>query len=155
MTPLYEIKNAPEAKRLGKLLLLAVLLWLLGFALLSQSLYFIRSGRERLDEADSIMKAASIVRSYPSFNAAASREPLSDISYVIDYLKLKDRVGQMSSGQSGLLLSIDRLHPEEFTALVESITEKGLYIKTAEIRAMSSGKDGRLINVMFAIGVEE
>ena len=104
---------------------------------------------------DSILKAASIVRSYPSFNTAASREPLSDISYVIDYLKLKDRVGQMSSGQSGLVLSIDRLHPEEFTALVESITEKGLYIKTAEIRAMSSGKDGRLINVTFAIGVEE
>lgn len=155
MIPLHELKNMPEAKKLGHLLLFVGLVWLLGFVLLSDALYILRHSKERLGEADSILNAATMIKSYPSHKTPEGKEPLSAISSVIDSLGLKERVAQMNSGASGLTLQVERLYPEEFTNLVESISINGLYIKTAEIRAISSGKDGRLLNVTFAIGGEE
>ena len=155
MITLYEIKNMPDARRVGRVVLLALIIWLLGFILLFQGLHLLERGREYIGETDSILKAANIVRSYPVLSTVSDGESLPEISSVIDFLGLKNRVSQMNSSQSGLVFSVEKIHTEELASLIESISEKGLYIKTAEIRAISSAKDGRLINATFAIGGEE
>ena len=48
-------------------------------------------------------------------------------------------------------MQINRLYPGELTKLVEELTKNGLEVKTAEIRAMRSEKEGRLINITLAI----
>ena len=154
MIALKDIRDLPEAKRLLKLACIAASLWGIGFVLMSGALFSLTSARLRLEESDRIINAANTVKSYPSRGDTAKSEPIAAVSALTDSLGFKDRVGQMSSSPSGLVVQINRLYPGELTKLVEELTKNGLEVKTAEIRAMRSEKEGRLINITLAIAGE-
>ncbi len=151
MISFQELKSMPEANRLLKLVLFALLVWLLGLVFLLNANGISRQNKERLGETDSIMNAAVMIKSYPKQDTSPGREPLTAVSSIIDSLGLKDRVGQMNSGTSGIVLQVNGIYPDELTNFIEAILRNKLSIKTAEIRAMSSGKEGRLINVTVAL----
>ncbi len=151
MIALKDIRDLPEAKRLLKLACIAASLWVIGFVLMSGALFSLNSARLRLEESDRIINAANTIKSYPNSGTDSKSEPIAAISALTDSLGLKDRVGQMSSSASGLVVQINRIYPEELTKLVEGLSKNGLEIKTAEIRAMRSEKEGRLINITLAI----
>ena len=60
-------------------------------------------------------------------------------------------MAQLASSPSGLVLQLNRLYRDEFVKLAEDIGKNGLSVNTAEIRAFSSNKDGRLINVTLTV----
>jgi hypothetical protein len=147
MAGLDEIKNMPEANRLGKLALFSLLIWLLGLVLMSRASTVFCENKDRLKEADIVLNAAAVIKSYPAQPAASAADPMSEISSVIDSLNLKDRIGQISSGAGGTVLQVNGLYIEELEDLISALSRRGLSVKTAEIRAMPYGKGLRLINM--------
>ncbi len=150
MIKFEELREIPEAVKLGKLAVFACGLWLLGLVVLSNALFLMHTNAERLREADGVLNVATVVKSYPARSYASGKEPLTAVSEIVDSLGVKDRVSQMSSSASGLVVQIDRLYPEELTNLAEGLSKSGLSVSTAEIRA-ATGKEGRLITATFAL----
>jgi hypothetical protein len=139
-----ELKSLPAYKKFSRLALLTVLIWLLGFVLLSNALLMIDSARSNLSDAERIASAASEVRAVSGGAATPGKEPLSEVSEIIDELNIRDRIGQMSSGPSGLVLRINNMTMAELTGLSESLAAKGLNVKSAELRAMNAGGGRRI-----------
>ena len=152
MIQLQDVRTMPEAKRLAKLAAIAGGIWLLGFILLSNALYMMHGREERLDECGRVLNAGSVIKSYPAMKVSEGREPVAAVTSITDSLQLKERVAQLNSGPSGLVIQINKLYPEELTKLIEELAAAGLSARTAEIRALSYGSDGgRLINVTLAL----
>ncbi|MDO4987838.1 MAG: type II secretion system protein GspM [Synergistes sp.] len=148
-----EINSLPEAKRLHKAVVIAAVIWLVAVVVFVFALSAMSANRERLDEAGRVLNGAMTIKSYPALGTGAEgKEPLAALSEIVDKLGLQSNVVQMSSSSSGLLLQISRLYNDDFTKLIEDIDKNGLTIKTAEIRAVSSQKDGRLIDATVTIG---
>lgn len=153
MISFKDVRDLPEARRLGKFAAAALCVWVVGFILLMAALSVMGNEAERLADSDKVLSAGCIVKSYPVLNAPAGQEPVAALSAITDSLGLRERVTQMNSGPSGLVLEMNGLYPEELTRLIEEISRGGLSIRTADIRGMSSGggKGGRLINVAIAL----
>jgi hypothetical protein len=149
---LQDLRELPEAKRLAKLAAATACLWLVGLVLLFCASSASDEKRARLADCDGVLYAGGVVKSYPAQSAASGQEPVAAVASITDSLGLKERVAQMNSGPAGLTLQISSLYPEELTKFVEALSSAGLSVRTAEVRAMSSGGDkGRLINVTLAL----
>lgn len=147
-----DIRELPETKRLAKLAAAAAAVWLAGLILILCASSALEGKRERLADSDGVLYAGGVVKSYPAPGPAAGQEPVAAIASITDSLGLKERVAQMNSGPSGLVLQINGLYPEELTKLVEAVSDAGLSIRTADLRAMSAGSGrGRLINATLAL----
>lgn len=152
MITLHDLKDTADAKRFARAALAALLIWLLGFVLLANALYIMNASDARLKETDRILNAATIVKSYPNQSVSVGTEPLTAVSSVVEALGLKDRIGQMTGGSSGLVLQVNQLYPAELTGLLEELAGNGLSVKTAELRAMTAGKNGeRRINATIVL----
>lgn len=151
MIRFQELKTMPEAQRLMKLALLVLCIWVFGLILLSNALFLKSSAQRRLVEADGVINAASAIKAYPSRSVTLGQEPLSAISSVLDSLKLRDRVSQMSSSATGLVLQVNDLYVGEMSGLIEAISNSGLTIRTAEIRAISTNQSGRKMTISFVL----
>lgn len=138
---LSEIRKMAGYKKLLRLSLFTVVVWLLGAVLLSNALVMNGSARRGVEDAERITYAASSVHSSSGAAAPADKEPLSAVSEIIDKTGLKPRVSQMSAGASGLAVQINDLTSEELTALIGALSDGGLSVKTAEFRAL--GPDGK------------
>lgn len=147
-----EIRELPETKKLIRLGLLALLVWTVGAALFLEAAAVLNSSRERIVDAGRVLDAANTFYSYPSRNSEGDKEPLSLLTDTINELRLKDRVGLMNSGSLGLTVQMTELNGAEFVSLLKRLAEKGLQIKTADIRAITSAQKGRLINASMLIG---
>ena len=147
-----EIRELPETKKLIRLGLLALLVWTVGAALFLEAAAVLNSSRERIVDAGRVLDAANTFYSYPSRTSAEGKEPLSLLTDAINELSLKDRVGLMNSGSLGLTVQMTELNGAEFVSLLKRFAEKGLQIKTADIRAITSAQKGRLINASMLIG---
>ena len=77
---------------------------------------------------------------------------MSLLTDAINELSLKDRVGLMNSGSSGLTVQMTELNGAEFVSFLKRLSEKGLQVNTADIRAITSAQKGRLINASMLIG---
>ena len=150
-----EIRGLPETKKLTRLGLLALLVWTAGTALFLEASDILNSSKERIIDTGRILDAANTFYSYPSRNSAEGREPLSLLTDAINELSLKDRVGLMNSGSSGLTVQMTELNGEEFVSLLKRLSEKGLQVRTADIRAITSSQKGRLINASMLIGATD
>ncbi|MBQ9881759.1 MAG: hypothetical protein IJM42_04000 [Synergistes sp.] len=151
MIPLGELKGLPEAKRLKAAALVTLLIWAAAAAVFSFAHSLLKENERLLSDSGRVLSAAVKIRSYPQLEAAVEKEPLSVLSEVVDKLGLQDRVAQLASSPSGLVLQLNRLYRDEFVKLAEDIGKNGLSVNTAEIRAFSSNKDGRLINVTLTV----
>ncbi len=147
-----EIRGLPETKKLIRLGLLALLIWTVAAALFLEASAVLNSSKERVNDAGRVLAAANIFYSYPSRSSAGDKEPLSLLTDTINELGLKDRAGLMNSGSSGLTVQMNELNGAEFVSLLKRLSEKGLQVKTADIRAITSAQKGRLINASMIIG---
>ena len=147
-----EIRGLPETKKLIRLGLLALLVWTAGTAFFLEASSILNSSKDRVMDTGKILDAANTFYSYPSRTSAEGKEPLSLLTDAINELSLKDRVGLMNSGSSGLTVQMNELNGAEFVSLLKSLSEKGLQVKTADIRAITSAQKGRLINASMLIG---
>ena len=147
-----EIRELPETKKLIRLGLLALLVWTVGAALFLEAAAVLNSSRERIVDAGRVLDAANTFYSYPSRTSAEGKEPLSLLTDAINELSLKDRVGLMNSGSSGLTVQMTELNGAEFVSFLKRLSEKGLQVNTADIRAITSAQKGRLINASMLIG---
>lgn len=146
-----ELRDLPETKRLKQGIIVAAVIWLAALCVFSSALSALRANSDRLDDAERVLNAAVIVRGYPDRSAKSTGEPLSALSDALEKCKLKDRVAQLSSSQGGLVLQVNRLHTEELVEFVAEIQRRGLSVNSAEIRAINSQRDGRLINANMTI----
>ena len=147
-----EIRGLPETKKLIHLGLLALLVWTAGTAFFLEASAILNSSKERVTDTGKILDAANTFYSYPSRTSAKGKEPLSLLTDAINELGLKDRVGLMNSGSSGLTVQMTELNGAEFVSLLKRLSEKGLQVKTSDIRAITSVQKGRLINSSMLIG---
>ena len=147
-----EIRELPETKKLIRLGLLALLVWTAGTAFFLEASSILNSSKDRVMDTGKILDAANTFYSYPSRTSAEGKEPLSLLTDAINELSLKDRVGLMNSGSLGLTVQMTELNGAEFVSLLKRLAEKGLQIKTADIRAITSAQKGRLINASMLIG---
>lgn len=147
-----EIKGLLQTKKLVRLVLLSALIWTVGIVLFTEAAIVLNNSSDRLLDTGKILNAANIYRSYPSRTSAEGKEPLSALSDTIEELGFKDRAGLVNSGSSGLTVQITELNGAEFTSFLSLLSKKGLQVKTAEIRAITSSQKGRLINASILIG---
>lgn len=146
-----ELRELPETKRLKQGILVAAVIWIAAVFAFSSAISSLKTNEERLKDAERVLNTAVIVRGYPNRSEGNVREPLSAVSEILDKCELKSKVAQLSSSQGGLVLQVNRLYTDELVELVNEIQRSGLSIKNAEIRALSSQKDGRLINTTMTI----
>lgn len=147
-----EIRALPETKKLIRLVLLALFIWTAAAALFLEALAVLNSSKDRLIDAERILAAANSFYSYPSRNVQKDKEPLSLLTETINGLGLRDRVELMNSWASGLTVRMTDLNGLEFISLLKRLSENGLEIRTADIRAITSAQKGRLINASMVIG---
>ena len=147
-----EIRGLLQTKKLVRLALLSALIWTVGIVLFAEAAIVLNNSSDRLLDTGKILNAANIYRSYPSRTSAEGKEPLSTLSDAIEELGFKDRAGLVNSGSSGLTVQITELNGAEFTSFLSLLSKKGLQVKTAEIRAITSSQKGRLINASILIG---
>ena len=147
-----EIRGLPETKKLIRLGLLALLVWTAGTAFFLEASSILNSSKDRVMDTGKILDAANTFYSYPSRTSAEGKEPLSLLTDAINELSLKDRVGLMNSGSSGLTVQMNELNGAEFVSFLKRLSEKGLQVNTADIRAITSAQKGRLINASMLIG---
>ncbi|MDY9920313.1 MAG: hypothetical protein U2P59_00605 [Synergistota bacterium] len=147
-----EMRGLPETKKLIRLGLLALLVWTAGTALFLEASAILNSSKERIMDTGRILDAANTFYSYPSRSSAEGREPLSLLTDAINELNLKGQVGLMNSGSSGLTVQMTALNGAEFISFLKRLSEKGLQVRTADIRAINSAQKGRLINASMLIG---
>lgn len=141
----------PEAKRLKAAALITLLIWIAAAVVFSFAHSSLAENERRLSDSGHVLSAAVKIRSYPRLEKTADKEPLAVLSEVVDKLGLQDRVIQLASSSSGAALQLGRLYCDEFVKLAEDIGKNGLSVNTAEIRAFSSNKEGRLINVTLTV----
>ncbi|NLD05263.1 MAG: hypothetical protein GX672_05130 [Synergistaceae bacterium] len=147
-----EIRGLPESKKLVRLALLALLIWTVGTVLFLEASADLNSSKARVMDTGKIVDAANTFYSYPSRISSEGKEPLSILTETINELSLKDRVGLMNSGSSGLTVQMTELNGADFVSLLKLLSEKGLQVRTADIRAITSPRKGRLINASMLIG---
>lgn len=151
MISLDEMRTMPEFARLRRAVIVAAVIWLAVIAAAVFSLSLMSENERRLSDSERILNAATTIKSYPQRGAVSGAEPLTAVSAIIDKAGLQSKVSQLSSSPTGLVLQANRLYPGELGTLVDEMQKNRLNINTAEIRVLSSQRDGRLLNVSITI----
>lgn len=146
---LSEFREMPEARKISRLLLLAAVIWMAFLFLVLEIRDMGRVIGRDLSAGDQIINNAIVFRSYPAATRtkaapSTTEEPLTVLSQIVDALELRERMLQLQSNASGILLQLDKLYGEELEEFLATIESRGLTIKTAEIRSIPSGEE-RLI----------
>lgn len=148
------IKNTEGYPRLKKLLLINVVVWLLFLTVLNAAFLVRENSLTALNDTDMVLRGAMQISAYPVLKSDAQKggEPLTIVSAILDKLGLQGRVAQLASASSGsLALQVNRLYADELEALLKEIKDNGLAVNTAEIRALTSNQDGRLLNFNMTV----
>lgn len=147
------IKNTEGYPRLKKLLLTNAVVWLLFLTVLNAAFLVRENSVTALNDTDVVLRGAMRISAYPVVKSDAKKgEPLTIVSAILDKLGLQERVAQLASASSGsLALQVNRLYADELEALLKEIKDNGLAVNTAEIRALASNQDGRLLNFNMTI----
>ena len=148
-----EILRDGDFRKPASLCAAALIVWILLIALmLSSDASFgiasadLSSSRRVLDYAmqlKALPRAGNVVTDIPE-------EPLSALSNIIDALGLRDRMQQLQSNPSGIVVQLQRLYGDELGDLLGSIENNGLSVKTAEIRALPS-EEGKLLSATLTM----
>ncbi|MDR1944514.1 MAG: hypothetical protein LBQ19_06795 [Synergistaceae bacterium] len=152
MITLGEIREMPEARKLFTLYLTAFILWAILIALLLKIGGMEGEISRSLSAGDQIINAASVYRSYPVAEKQASAGQGADtfniVSEITDALGLGVRRSQLQASASGVSLQLDRIYGQEMAEFLKTAEERGLRVKTAEIKALPSN-EGRVLVATF------
>jgi type II secretory pathway component PulM len=155
MITIEEIREMPEAKRILRLFLIALVLW----GTLAAVILRIRSIGDEIASAlgsgDQVINVASAYRSYPdlrqpSSEAQSGTDSLAAVSEIVETLGLRSRMSQLQANASGVQLQLDRLYGSEMREFLNSIETRELRVRTAEVKTLST-PDGRVLNASFLL----
>ncbi len=153
MISFQELKDSPHVKKLKPLLLLGVLVWVLGFVILFQAL----GQRARFDaslaDVNAILQASAIYHSFPNRQSVKkeAEEPLTAISRIVEEGGMRDRLKQLASNPSGIVVQLDNLYATEFVKFLEGVAALGLVPQNIDLRAVPKD-DERLLSVSVIVG---
>jgi hypothetical protein len=82
--------------------------------------------------------------------ADAPDEPLGALSDIVDALGLRERMRQLQSNPSGIVVQIENMYGDELGDFLVSVEKGGLVIKTAEIRVLP-GENGRMLGATLTM----
>jgi hypothetical protein len=101
-----------------------------------------------ISSAGQVLDYAMQFRALPRTGNAAPRseDPLGALSQITDALGLRDRIRQLQSNTSGVVLQVEKMFGGELGELLYSAENRGLAVKTAEIRALP-GEGSRILSV--------
>ncbi|MDR1137312.1 MAG: hypothetical protein LBK91_03215 [Synergistaceae bacterium] len=134
---------------------LAAAAWVLCLAFAVETVSL--GGRLRADIVSSgrVVDYAAQFRALPrSGPAEAIGDPLGVLSQIVDALGLRDRLRQLQSNASGAVIQLDGLYGAELRDLLGAAEKRGLFIRTAEIRALP-GEGGRVLSVTIMVEPSE
>ena len=150
-----EIKNSPDIRRMSSTLLLGIFLWIAGFVFLSNTAELDQSAMDALHEANTIIQSASLYRSFPqgaqSTAPVSGVEVMSEVSRIVEEMKLRDKMQQLTSSPTGVSLQFERLYKNEFFDLLSALVKRGLTLKMVEMKALPVAKE-RLWSVSMIVG---
>jgi type II secretory pathway component PulM len=155
MITIEEIREIPEAKRIFRLFLIALVLW----ATLIAVILRVRSMGEEitaiLESGDQVINVASAYRSYPDLRQSLPESPtgtdsLASVSEIVEALGLRSRMSQLQANASGVQLQLDRLYGSEMREFLNFLEEKELRVRTAEVKTLSS-PGGLVLNASFLL----
>ncbi|MDR1472693.1 MAG: hypothetical protein LBS75_09225 [Synergistaceae bacterium] len=154
MMSLNEIMEAPESRRAMRMLALAAAIWIACFAVAVRITAVSRSLAAAVSASGRIVDSGMRYRAYPRTEQAQTarkvEDPLGALTQIVDALSLKDRMQQLQSNASGVLIQLERLYGQELREFLSTVESRGLQIRTAEIRALPSG-GGRVLSATFTL----
>ena len=131
----------------------ALVVWVLLIALvLSSEASFSRASSD-ISSSGRVLDYAMQFKALPRTGNVVTdipNEPLGALSNIIDGLGLRDRMQQLQSNPSGIVVQLQRLYGDELGDLLGSIEKSGLSIKTAEIRALPA-EEGKLLSATLTM----
>lgn len=149
-----ELREMPESRRLAVTYILAAMAWILLVFVLLQ--IFDASGKlgSAVSSSDQIINSAIKYKSLPSKGGKTSSlqtgEPLTVLSEIVNTLGMRERMIQLQSNVSGIMMQIERLYGDELEEFLTTLESRGLIIKTAEIKALPVGGE-RLLSVTLLL----
>ena len=150
---LRELLKDADFRRPAVLCAAALLVWILLIVLmLSSEASFNLAGAD-LSSSGRVIDYAMQFKALPRTGSAMAEtldEPLGVLSNIIGALGLRDRMRQLQSNPSGIVVQLEHLYGDELGDLLGSIENSGLFVKTAEIRALPSG-GGRLLDATLTM----
>lgn len=145
----FEFYALQEGKKAVSFVVLGLLVWLFGLALYLQkdANYSLSS---LVDDVVGLSQTANAYMSLPVAIPVTPEDPLTAVSNITEELKLRDRMTQMSSNNTGVVVQFEKLYTEECLEIIRDLLRRGLNVKTAELKAVPHG-DKRLLSASFVI----
>ena len=153
MVGFREILRDGNFRRPAFLCAAALIVWILSIALILSSDTSFNIADADLSSSGRVLDYAMQLKALPRTGNTVTdipEEPLSALSNIISALGLRDRMQQLQSNPSGIVVQLERLYGNELGELLSSIENGGLTVKTAEIRALP-GEEGRLLNALLTM----
>jgi type II secretory pathway component PulM len=154
MINIDELREMPEARRLFRLYALALVLWIALAVIVTRISAMKDETALNLASADQVINIAALYKSYPEPEQAAASQSGTDsvaaVSEIVETLELRSRMSQLQANASGVQLQLDRLYGKEMSEFLDSLEEKDLRVRTAEIKTLS-GPGGLVLNASFLL----
>ncbi|MCL2684376.1 MAG: hypothetical protein FWE55_03950 [Synergistaceae bacterium] len=153
MAGFREILRDGDFRRPGFLCAAALVVWILLITLIFSSDTSLNLARADLSSSGRVIDYAMQLKALPRTRNVITdipEEPLSVLSNIINALGLRNRMQQLQSNPSGIVVQLERLYGNELGELLGSIENNGMFIKTAEIKALP-GEGGRLLSVVLTM----
>jgi type II secretory pathway component PulM len=95
-----------------------------------------------------------VYRSYPDRQQApvpqSGTDSLAAVSEVVETLELEGRMSQLQANASGVQFQLNRLYGKEMGEFLNAVEAKGLRVRTAEVKTLST-RDGLVLNATFLL----
>ena len=152
MTRLLEMLRDADSRRPLILSAAAVAVWIVFVVLvLNTSSYGSRASSD-MSSSGRVLDYAMRFRALPRTQPVPGpiEDPLGEISVIVDGLKLRDKIRQLSSNPSGVVVQFEKLYGGELGDLLKAMDKARLSVKTAEIRALP-GDGGKLLSAQLTL----
>jgi hypothetical protein len=146
--------ETPESRRALRIAALAAVIWIAFFVIAARITAAKHSLIGAMSVNDRIINSGMQYRAYPrtgrTQTARSTEDPLGVLTQIVDALALRDRMQQLQSNASGVLIQLERLYGQELQEFLSTVESRGLEIRTAEIRALPAS-GGRVLSATFTL----
>ncbi|MDR1650759.1 MAG: hypothetical protein LBR87_03135 [Synergistaceae bacterium] len=153
MTRIREFLSEREFRRPLAICAASAAIWLFSLTLLSFSVESAARTDFSLSSAGRLLDSAMKFKALPRAGrntSAGSDDQLGAVSQIVDALELRDKIRQLQSNPSGVLIQLDGIYGDELRDFLFSAENRGLSIIASEIRALPDSGE-RVLSVTFML----
>jgi hypothetical protein len=152
MTRLLEILRDSDSRRPVILSAAAVAVWVIFAVLILNTGSSVTRASSDISSSGKVLDYAIRFRAFPRTVIAPgpNDDPLGAMSDIVDALKLREKIRQLSSNPSGVVAQFEKLYGGELGELLRAMDKAGLYVKTAEIKSLP-GEGGKLLSAQLTL----